>query len=551
MRKAKVICLYIFSFILMSPWVFAQKGELDSKEIVIEKNRKIELPETERIFEKINFDVPREQFPEQEYDFKVESKLKLNDLNPRLKILSTKETESEKGRNGRVNLGYGNYFTSLAKIDYNQKSNDKFSFNLSHDHLASQRGAIDKKNSSSSFNKTEANGTYFLKNGSVAAKAGLERTVNKYYAFDKSLGELNEEQLKIVRPLIYAQFNNKLNLKDTQTVLNSGLSFHQLNINRLENSETEIQAMHEGRTNLNGGFLLKWGFEGAYISRKVQETSVNRHFIVGDARMNKKIEMFEFEAGFRIASSADTISTAKSLYLYPLANIKYHVVPKALMLELGYGGNLEKNTMRTLSNELLWLDTNTVAQHNNRKHDLYGFAHTNLSNSVFAKTGFQYKRYDNYHFFVNDPLRREVLNAVYDKGKIGMTHILVELGMTKEKFRTSINGKYTTINNDQLNAPFHFPEYQANWNSYLAFAKKLHFSIDAYVLGGIKYYDFVEDKTKTLNDIVDVNLKIDYNFSSSFGVFCMFDNVFSQKYERYKHYNVRGFQVLFGLQTIF
>ncbi|MFQ3576089.1 MAG: hypothetical protein SNJ77_06600 [Cytophagales bacterium] len=531
--------------------MLAQKGELDSKEIVIEKDRKIELPESERIFEKINFDVPREQFPEQEYEFKVESTLKLGEMNPKLKLQSAKEAEKESGKNGRAKFGFGNYFTFLGGLDYGQKSSEKFSYDLKYHHLSSQRGAVDGKNSSSSGNLAEVNGNYFLKSGSISAKAGLERTVNKFYGYDKNLGEIDDEKLKIVSPLLYTQFNNRLNLKDTQTVLNSNLGFYHLNINRLKNTETEILASHQGDSRLKSDLMLSWSFEGSSISRKVVESSVNRHFVLADVKMLKKLNAFEFEGGLRFASSGDTISSAKSVYLYPLANIKYHVVPKALMLEIGYGGTLEKNTLRTFTREILWLDTSTVIQHNNRKNDLYGFAQSNISNSVFAKTGFEIRRYDNFHFFSNDPERREILNAVYDKGNVRMTNILVEIGLVKEKFRSSLSGKYTTWNNDILQEPIHFPTYQARWNSTISFAKKLNFSLDAYVLGGIKYFDNDENKIKPLNDIVDVNLKVDYNFSSRVGVFLMLDNIFGQKYERYRHYSVRGIQVLFGLQTLF
>jgi hypothetical protein len=256
------------------------------------------------------------------------------------------------------------------------------------------------------------------------------------------------------------------------------------------------------------------------------------------------------EGGIRFASSADTIQTAKKLYFYPIANIQYDLIPQAIGLEISYEGSLQKNNLRTFTRSILWLDTHVVVQHNNIKHKIQGTVKTNISHTLYTTLGFQYHKLDNYHFFVNNFVKREFFMSVYDK-HLSITNILAEIGFLRERIRTSLIGKYAIVKNKLLDAPYHFPQFQANWNTRLAFASKLFFTCDAYVLGGIHYLDIYTNKTKSLSDILDINVKTEYFFSNNFGIFCKFDNILSQKYERFRYYTVRGFQVQMGIHALF
>lgn len=538
-------------FILLSlARVCAQKGELDSKEIIIEKDRKIELPETERIFEKINFDVPREQYPELEYDFKNEPSVKFNELNPKLKAQAIKDSEMLEGKKGKVTYGLGNYFANHLAFDYGEKLNQNSSYNIFWNHQSFQRGPVEGKKSGSSSNTVEGNINYFLKQGKVAATVGVDREVVRYYGYDQSLYNPQDDQLRLISPLFYTIFHNTLCTKDTQTILTSNFKFYHLTLSRIANRESEIIANQQGYTYLKPDLCLKWDFEGSYILRTILQNNVKRHYIQSSISLLKKLNLITVEGGIRFASSADTIQTAKKLYFYPIANIQYDLIPQAIGLEISYEGSLQKNNLRTFTRSILWLDTHVVVQHNNIKHKIQGTVKTNISHTLYTTLGFQYHKLDNYHFFVNNFVKREFFMSVYDK-HLSITNILAEIGFLRERIRTSLIGKYAIVKNKLLDAPYHFPQFQANWNTRLAFASKLFFTCDAYVLGGIHYLDIYTNKTKSLSDILDINVKTEYFFSNNFGIFCKFDNILSQKYERFRYYTVRGFQVQMGIHALF
>src|SRR5690349_10232234 len=89
--KVSFYCFLLATFLLSITSVYGQvkrtdNGEIEDSEIIIEKNREIELPEANRNFEKITAPVRQPDPVLQQYQY-IERTAKLPDLNPRFRVL--------------------------------------------------------------------------------------------------------------------------------------------------------------------------------------------------------------------------------------------------------------------------------------------------------------------------------------------------------------------------------------------------------------------------------------------------------------------------------
>ena len=74
---------------------------------------------------------------------------------------------------------------------------------------------------------------------------------------------------------------------------------------------------------------------------------------------------------------------------------------------------------------------------------------------------------------------------------------------------------------------------------------------DVAVVYGEYYVVDENDNTIELDNIIDLNFKIDYLLSEKFSAFLSLENILGNNYQRYYRYPVRGIQVMAGLSVSF
>src|SRR5688572_24095465 len=134
----------VLAFIIMSSYSFPaisqdwedNAAELDDAQVIIEKDRKIELPAASRSYEKVP-PLPGEE-PNQalQYDFQ-DFNFSLQPLDPKMRVLTIQDEKLKKFYGNYVKAGFGNYLTPYLEGFFNNKRNDRYAIGAHVKHLSS------------------------------------------------------------------------------------------------------------------------------------------------------------------------------------------------------------------------------------------------------------------------------------------------------------------------------------------------------------------------------------------------------------------------------
>ncbi|WP_040496848.1 TonB-dependent receptor [Fulvivirga imtechensis] len=551
----KYFNLYIVLFLGIIPLhLSAQEdwendGEIEDVQIEIVKDREIKLPQANRNFEKIppiNTEVGRGSI---EY-FYNNINFDLPDLNVRMRPLRIKDEKLSKLYGNYVKAGFGNYTTPYVEGFFNSKRSKERSYGAHFNYLNSSKGPVDGKNSGSGRLDIDLFGKYFTPKVTLSGDAGFNQRSYHFYGYPENQ-EVNEDTLKQYFNNYYLKGSLENTDKKSDFRYTLGFQLDHLKDNR-DASESE------GQINLNTEYALS---DEAFV-RLIGDVDVitRKDNLIDDQTRNLfrirpsfgfGYEGFRLEAGFNAVYENDTLGDSDKMHFYPIARASYPFT-ESMELYAGIGGDIHKNTLRTLSEENPYINDNIGIYHTNKTFDLYGGMQAKLSSKLGFGAGFSAANYKNMYFFVNAPEDQSKFEVIYDTGNTTVLNIFAQLSFNNaEQFRITARGDYWGYGTDNIDEPWHKPNYKvsslASYNLY----GKFIFTAEAYAIGGIRALDMDTGETVKLDALFDLNFKTDYLISDQVSVFLQFNNIFGKEYELFYHYPSRSLQFMAGLTYSF
>jgi hypothetical protein len=175
-----------------------------------------------------------------------------------------------------------------------------------------------------------------------------------------------------------------------------------------------------------------------------------------------------------------------------------------------------------------------------------------LINNIAYDAGFSVGTYKNMYFFANSEADTTRFSLLYDYGNTTIFNFFGELNIiTKDYLRLGFRGDLFSYDTDEVEEAWHMPAYKIAANGFYNLYDKINFSAELYYLGGLRGYMLHNLSEFDMDDIVDINLKIDYLFSPRFSLFLSFENMLGNNYQRYLNYPSRGLLVMAGLTYSF
>lgn len=534
---------------------FAQKeGEIQGEEIVIIKERPIELPEANRNFEKIASTAPAPIVRQQEYDY-TERNFQTGDLKLSPRVLQLPQEPLKKLYGNYVKAGFGNYSSPYLEAFINSKRTDDYAYGLHFKHLSSMRGPVEGKNSATSQNELGVNGKYFTDLATLSG--GIQYNRDKYYFYGyKQDRPVDRKDIEQVFNTI--AFDARVTNAHKEADIDYDIATQFTNLK--DNYEA---AEFDWTTNVTTSYKVSDQFKGVLdgdffiTKRKDSLGSLSRNLIKIKPYLYYKQEQLLFKAGLNLAFENDTISTAKSIHVYPFAEAAYAFSPKVSFFA-GFDGDMQRTSLRLLVKENPFLIANVPLAHTNKLQEFYGGLRGNLNPVITYEIKAGMGRYRNLYFFNNagdvqhqaDTSRFTVL---YNKD---VTNVLNFSGQfsynASERFRSAL--KFDAYNYKFQSAKWkawHRPTFTATWHNTFNLKDKVYLNADFYYLSGMLGKNPLKDAEVKLDPIIDLNLKIDYLFSNNFSAFLSLNNIFAQKYQRYLYYPQQGLNVLVGLTYSF
>ncbi len=548
----RTLRLTILLLMLGASASFAQdEGRLaGSMEIV--KNAKIELPAANRHFEKINNvqPVPPSSTAPLEYTAQ-EIELLLPRLDTKVKIVTIKNEDLNKLYGDYIKIGFGNYTSPYLEAFFNNKRNEKATYGLHLKHFSSKNGPV--KNSGMSENQVDLYGKYIGKTTILRGSIGYLRNRHNFYGYDQFREpSAGGDSLKQVFNTFVVSAGLENKNKQAKFNYNTDLNYYNF---------SSYTGAKEGEIlwNLKSDYWLASDKSilveaGVSSARRTDSSSISRTLVsVKPALLYKVNDKFRVTGGINLAYSNDTITDYPKFHLYPRLNAEYNLAENKVIAFAGLDGDMQKNTLRTLSRENPFLEPDVPLFHTNKTLDLYGGIKGGLKGGVTYQIKVSTANYKYLYFFNNALTDTSRFTVLYNKNTVNILNLGGELGYeVSRSFRLGLAAgyfKYTM--SDTITSAWHRPDFTGSVLATYNLNQKVYFNADFYYLGGLKGKNYLSGQEINLKGIADLNFKIDYLFSRSFSAFIEVNNILSQKYQRYLYYSNKGINVLAGLTYSF
>jgi hypothetical protein len=531
----RYLCLFICCSIASS--VLGQQltseGVLEDAEFLIKKERKHLLPEASRFFET----APTEPLPAAstkplEYD-PPELFPEFDTLAREAKIFRTKQDIVAKLYGNYVKSGYGNFHTPFFEGFLANKHYPRYVYSFRVKHLSAGKEVHGEE----THNLVQLHGKLFTETLRLGGAIGYHRDQYQLYNFEHSKATQTLHQVAVCKTLInyiHGTFNYQVDA-----------SFYYLS-DAYQARERQGQFNGRGDYELSDTLTLK-AVTDLYLTKYSDATAVYRNLWRFKPMLSFRLNKFDVQGGFNLVCQDDISYTPNYLHTYPVLEVEYTLC-KWLQPYLGIGGDMQPNFLRGFLQENSLLASGVDLRHTNQYFVYYGGVRGDLAAQTGWHAGFSIGKYQNLHCLVNSAQDLGRFEVQYDPAAT-LLNTFGELTYANqaETLTTRLRGDYFHYTLQELLESWHRPHYQLDLSSTYCLHDKLVLRGAMSWVGGIVAQCVRTKAPVALDDVVNVDLGIEYLWSSRFSVFLDLKNLLASKNERYLHYPTRGFHFMLGL----
>lgn len=534
---------------------WSEGGKLEDAEVVVEKNRVIELPQAARNYEKFRINPPEIADRNVRYRFS-DYRLPSQDVDLQMKVLTIKQDELTKLYGNYLKAGLGNYGSLYLKGYFHNKRSKDASIGANVSHVSSARGPVDKKNSAVSQSDIGINGERYLQGLTIGGDLKYGREKHYFYGYAPLVEEgveVERDTIKQVFNRIHAQgFFHNQNSK-SPFLYRTNARFRYIN-DAYEMKESNFAVDFRSEYGIDDVSAFKVDADLSVLSHK-DSADVSRGLFKLNAAYERQFEVVRLTLGAKVAYTGDEVNDARQVNVYPMVRVALEPIKGNLLIYGGIGGDLERTSLYELTQENPYLAPNVQVADVNKGLEIYGGFQANVANYVHLNGRVAYQNFRNLYFYNNSEADPSKFELLYDDGVTNVFNIFAEASFNySDEVRLGLKADYNSYNTASLEQPFHRPELMASVYGTYNFYDKILFNSELYYIGGsfggITRPDGTLDLRET-DSIVDLNLKADYKFTNNFTVFLMANNLFGKKYERFVNYPNKSINLIGGVTYSF
>lgn len=461
-----------------------------------------------------------------------------------------------------LKAGFGSYATPLAEYCYSSHRSKEYSINVHLKHESST-GKIklndtyeEKAYLGYSNNLADINSKfYFKKSNQLQLGVKYDRNVVHNYGFNTallpdSMPDKSEYRQRYWSTNMYLRMLNTLHIK-SRLNYNAGVNYNFMeNLQKSNQHTIEFDATVSQYHNreLIGGDL----FVGAYAFNNVVDSLVTDPKILVAVKPWVKVKgkKWDVKAGLDIVN--DHYNDSSFYHFYPNVLFRFNLIENYFSPYIGVSGKSEVNHYHKLIQENPFVSPNIHIKNTN--HMFVGTLGLKgkVSQKLSFDLGLDYSIIDDAYFFVNDTSEK------YDNLFIAETDDVELLTLTgqvywykTDRLNFLLKGEYFQYTMSALDKPWHKPDYKITFSTYYNIRSKFVIHFDIFALGEQYAKDFYSNTSVKLDGMVDVNLGVEYRYNKRISAFVNFNNIISQKYQRWNQYPTQGFNAHGGLMFSF
>jgi len=456
-----------------------------------------------------------------------------------------------------LKIGMGTYTTPYGEFWINSIRTRDVAYGAHIKHISSSSHLKDVGYSGYSDNEGEIFGKKFYKKHTLTGEFNYKRNVVHFYGYDTTENNLSKDYTKqryqLFEPVIKVQSHYTDSTKINHFIK---LGYHNL---------TDIYHVAENNVKLNTLFntyinkeRLFVAFDADFYNHKLPNDTFNDMII----RLNPYFETRgkKWMADIGLAATVDmyTGESAK-FYFHPQLNAQFDVYESIIIPYVGINGGLQKNSLRSLSNENPFISSVINYKNSNTKFNVFGGLKGNLSSKTSYDAKASYSIVDSMHFFVIDYTQNGTLDNQY-KVIYDNTNLFNVSGQVKYQYKEKVHfiakGNYYLYDTKNLERAYHKPDYDITLSTVYNLKSKIILKADVFVIGNQFALTQVENnfkyttEPKLMKGIVDVNIGAEYRYSKMMSFFVNFNNIANTRYYRWEKYPSQRFNLMAGLTFI-
>jgi hypothetical protein len=453
------------------------------------------------------------------------------------------------GQRNFLKAGFGNFSTPYLSAGFSFGDGKKTLLNIYADYISS-KGKDIKYQQFAQLN-LKGTGSYFTTKNEAYASADISMHDNYLYGYDHALYpnyKKDSVRNQFQDVLLKAGFRNT-------TLGEFGIKYNpnvQVNLftnkNKLSESSLIVTAPVEK-------------LFGEAMSLKVEGKADITSYTTKDLPANVKISnnIFQVAPSLTYASPQFNINAGVIpswdngvFALLPNVYAEVQLKEKIFLVQAGWIGAYRKNTFRNLAAVNPFLKTIGV-QKNTKETEYYGGIKATLGSHFNFSAKAAFLKYSNFALYINDTATDGKAFVVVHESKANNFSIHGDLSYIEQD-------KFTAIAGVTLNGYTGFNENNKAWNTvpieingslrWWAF-KQVLLKADLYMFGGGNYLDKISTDGKLFKSGTDLSAGMEFKINKNFSAWLDVNNIFNNKYARWRNYEVLGLNVLGGLRVSF
>ncbi len=570
MKKIALSIIFIFyGFILVAQdkWSEPAAGELEDSQIIIEKNRALDLPRVGRNFRQVPA-VDRQQDSISVNFNWNEITPELSKLKPGLRVLRIKDEPLPKLFANQVSAGLGNYgATYLSGFLGNKRDRNK-SYGVQFYHKNFNRGAVDKRYSGSGYQMISPHAKFFNEKMSIETAVIYDRINNFAYGLAEENRNLNENFKRSEFRKTFQNVGANVAFADRNIAnnldYNYQLGFYHF-FGNSNNAETNFNFELDNSYNFNNAFGAKLKVEG-YVSNynfSDEAVKISRNLVQVKPKVTYRQDDFLIDGGFNISVDKNSTFNKSDVYVLPDLGITYYPLSKTY-LSARITGDVNAVTAKSLVSANPFLDPLTAISNSVTPFKLQFGAGANLFKKVQADASFGVATIKDLTFFNNTTIISSNGADLFTSNTFivddNITAISASLFLQTDfgkNFDMQIKGDYLNYSDDSINNFPNVPKFKVDIFSNFTIKEKLEIGFNIFaqseMVGLLRTFNgfVITDEVIKIDPFVDLGLSARYNLTSMASVFVDANNLLANEYQYYLNYPNRGFQLLVGFTYSF
>lgn len=516
----------------------AQNTAIDSTlaDVTVNTKYKPDVAESVKIDIQPTLEDPRVKAPTYSYIF-PNAAYKPKTVYTPIDPVFIKSEKSEDLFDNYIEIGGGNYLTSYVDASIHNTQDKYYTYGLQVKHHAAN-ASNNPDQGLFSQNHVKAYGLRERGND-LYGEIDFNRNVVHYYGYlADTANPLELDDINQIYNDISAKAIWSINKSRIDNKFDIGFNL----FDKLGENESTLKALNSSKFKAGKGHVLL--DIGALYTQLTETANYKRLFIDIKPHYQFNLKKYTFDIGLNANYIGELDSSRNEIKLAPHLKAETYLVPKKLRAYVGVTGDLQKNTLQSISYENLFLGNN-LSLSNPYVWQL--FAGMNGSFKRFVEFGIKIQQEiiaDQYLFINDTNTLRNFTTVEDDMNKFTFSGEL--------KFNVNQNidlgfrGNIYSYSMDTEQEAWHLPTYDAALFATVRLADKIYIN-GGYFATSTRQARDIAGIRSTLAAINDINVGAEYRYKKNISGFVHVNNVLNKRYEIWNNYRAQGLNILAGV----